>query len=236
MSPPLRLSRPRDLRLQEYLAFARQHPDLFEPGEGGIRILLDPVDIARVEDDVARDLRARGLSEAGAEVGLLAEDAWLWIIRDAVEFPDGARRTYARTANRTGHGAAVLPILGDRIALTRQFRHGIRRWSLEIPRGAIEPGRTPDETARAEVAEEMGGEITELVPLGFLHGSTNLYFNGAHLYFARLRRIGAPQLSEAIVGIEQPTVAEFERMIRDGEITDSFTVAAFCHARLRGLA
>jgi ADP-ribose pyrophosphatase len=235
MSPHSTSPRARDHRLDEYLDFARQRPDLFADDPGGIRILLDRAEIKRVEDDVAQDLRRRGLSESGAEVGILVHDPWLWFIRDAVEFPDGARRAYARTVNRTGDGCAVLPMLGDRVMLTRQFRHAIRRWSLEIPRGAIEPGQTADETAVAEVREEMGGEIIELVPLPFLHGSTNLYYNGAHLYFARLSKVGAPQLSEAIVSIEQPTLKEFERMIQAGEITDSFTVSAFCHARLRGL-
>ena len=97
MAPHSGSSRARDLRLQEYLEFARKRPDLFEPGDGGIRILLDRAEIERVEDDVAQDLRRRGLPEEGAEVGILVHDPWLWFVRDAVEFPDGARRTYART-------------------------------------------------------------------------------------------------------------------------------------------
>ena len=72
-------------------------------------------------------------------------------------------------------------------------------------------------------------------PIGFFHSSTNLYFNGAHLFFAHLTRIGSPQLGEAITGIEQVTVPELERLIRESEITDAVTIAAFCHARLRGL-
>ncbi|HEX9466189.1 MAG TPA: NUDIX hydrolase [Alphaproteobacteria bacterium] len=235
MASPPRSPRPRDLRLQEYLAFARQRPDLFDVGEGGIRILLDSAEIEQVEDDVTIDLRRRGLSETGAEIGIIAKDPWFWLIRDAVEFPDGARRAYARFINRTGHGSAVLPLFEDRVMLTRQFRHAIRRWSLEIPRGGIEIDKTPDETAIAEVREEIGGEITELVPLGFVHGSTNIYYNGVYLYFARLSRIGAPQLSEGIISIEQPTVAEFERMLRDNEVTDSFTISAYFQAKLRGL-
>ena len=234
MSSPSTSPKVRDLRIGEYLAFARRHPEQFERTDG-IRILLDPADIAAVEDQVAADLRRRGLPEAGAEVGILAADPWLYIIRDAVEFPDGGRRGYLRVINRTGHGCAVLCVLDGRIMLTRQFRHALRRWSPEIPRGAIELGQTPDDTAVAEVREEMGGEIESMVPMGFVHGSTNLYYNGAHLYFAKLKSVGAPQLSEAIVAIERPTVAEFERMLTVGEITDSFTVSAFCHARLRGL-
>lgn len=228
--------RSRVARLDEYLEFARLRPELFGPAsDAGIRILLERPDIERVEDDMIRVVHAQGLPESAAHVGLICHDPYLLILRDAVEFPDGARRTYTRVLNRFGQGAAVFPLLDGRVVLTRQFRHAIRRWSLEIPRGAIEPGHTAESTAYTEVREEIGGDIAELVPIGFSHGSTHLHGNGAYLFFARLRGVGAPQLGEAITGIEQVTVAEFERLLRDGEIVDSVTLAAFAHARLRGL-
>lgn len=222
-------------RIAEYLDFARQRPDLFGPPDGAVKILLDPADIRRVETEAAAKLRRRGLPESGAEIGVVTHDPYMWFIRDAVEFPDGAQRPHTRAINRIGNGAAALPVFDGKIVLTRQFRHAIRRWSLEIPRGAIELGETPVQAAAAEVEEEVGGDIRELIELGFIHGSTNLYANGAHTFFARLNRVGAPQISEAITSVEQVTVAEFERLVMASEITDSFTVATFGHARLRGL-
>ncbi len=47
--------------------------------------------------------------------------------------------------------------------------------------------------------------------------------------------ICAPQLHEGIVAVEQYSVTEFEKLLVDGELTDSFTVAAYAHARARGL-
>jgi len=224
-----------EARLAEYLAFARQRPELFGPADAAVRILLDPADIRAVEADMAAELRERGLPEGGAEIGIISQDAYILFLRDAVEFPDGARRTHTRTINRFGNGAAALPIFDGKIVLTRQFRHAMRGWSLEIPRGAIEPGETPEQAAAAEVQEEVGGEIRDLVELGFIHGSTNLHGNGAHMFFGRMIRIGAPQIEEAIASVEQVTIPEFERMLVRNEITDSVTVAAFLHARLRGL-
>ena len=229
----------RNKRLARYLAFARARPELFDNTDAAVRVLLDPAEIAAVEKSMAELLVARGLSaeEAAAQscVGIVFDDPWIFVLRDAVAFPDGSRRTHTRTLNRIGAGAAVLPMLDGRIVLTRQFRHAIRRYLLEIPRGGIEPHQTPESAAHAELREEIGGEASELVPLGYLHGSTNLYASGAHLFFGKLTRIGQPQLHEGIVGIEQVTVAEFERMLLAGEIVDSFTIAAFTHARLRGL-
>ncbi len=224
-----------EARFAEYLDFARQRPDLFGPPDGGVRILLDPAEIRAVEAETKAKLRGRGLPDSGAEIGIVSHDPYVWFLRDAVEFPDGARRPHHRVVNRVGNGAAVLPMLDSRVVLTRQFRHALRAWSLEIPRGALEPGETPEQAAAAEVAEEVGGAIRELIKLAFVHGSSNLYANGVHTFFARLESVGAPQVSEAIASVEQVTVAEFERMISDGTITDAPTIGAFAQARLRGL-
>ena len=226
----------RSRRLDEYLEFARRRPELFGPKENvGVKILLDRADIERVEEKVAEKLRGRGLSETGAEIGIITHDPWFFLIRDAVEFPDGTRRTHARVVNRVSDGSAVFCVFEGRVVLTRQFRHAVRRWSLEIPRGAIEDGQSSEDAARAEVREEIGGEIEALLPLGFVYGSTNVYANGAYLFFGTLSRIGRPQIEEAITSIEQVSVSEFERLLTSGDIVDGITLAAFAQARLRRL-
>lgn len=222
-------------RIDAYLALARERPELFETPPGGVRILLDAAEILEVERRVAAELLARGLDPAGAEVGIVFRDPWFTILRDAVEFPDGSRRTHARSINRVGHGVAVLPVHAGRLVLLRHFRHPARRWMREIPRGGIEPGASEADTVRQELAEEIGARVRRVERLGFLYGSSNLYASGAHLYFAELESVGAPQIGEGIAAIEQVSVAEFEELVRGGEILDSFTLAAYTHARLRGL-
>jgi len=225
----------RRARLTAYQELAASRPELFETAPGGVRILLDPAEIANVEDAVARQLEEKKLPAEGAEVGVVLHDPWFYVLRDAVEFPDGARRTHARAVNRLGHGAAALPLLAGRIVLARHFRHAVRRWLLEIPRGAIECGKSPEETARAEIREEIGGRVLKIAPLGFLYGTSNLSANGAHLFLAELESVGQPQLGEGIGSIEEFSIPEFENLLLRGEILDSFTVAAYTHAKLRRL-
>jgi ADP-ribose pyrophosphatase len=221
--------------LRSYFELVEQRPDLFDNSGGRLKILLNPADIISVEKAVARLLIERGLSQSGATAGCVLEDPWFFVLRDAIEFPDGSRRLHARVVNRNNHGSAVLPLLNGQVILIRHFRHPTRQWMLEIPRGAIESGQTPEGTARREIEEEIGGEIKELMPLGFIHGATNLYNGGAHLFCAQLSSIGSPQLAEGITAIEQLTPKEFENLIRNGKVLDSVTVAVFTHARLRGL-
>ncbi len=222
-------------RILRYLEFAQANPALFETPPGAVRILLEPAEIEQVERVIGRNLAAQGLDPRWAEVGVVFQDPWFFVLRDAVEFPDGSRRTHARSINRIGDGAAALPVLDGRIALLRHFRHATRRWMREIPRGGIEPGQTPEQTVVQELREEIGAVATRVERLGFLYGSANLYASGAHLFFAEIASVGEPQLGEGIDSIDLVTPAEFERLLLEGEILDSFTVAAFTHARLRGL-
>jgi ADP-ribose pyrophosphatase len=54
------------------------------------------------------------------------------------------------------------------------------------------------------------------------------------LYLARIAGIGTPDKHEAIERIEVLPIAEVERLIADGRITDGPTLALFLRARLRG--
>lgn len=223
-------------RWTDYLALARERPDLFAQPQGdGVRLLLEPDDMRRVEEEMALVLQKRGLPESGAQVGIVEYDPYLYVVRDAVEFPDGARRTYTRVIYRSLGGAVVLPLLDGRIVLIRHFRHAPRRWMLEVPRGGIDPGHTPEQAARAEIDEEIGGEIAEMIPMGQLYALTSLQSNASYLFIARLTRIGHPQRAEGISGIELVTAQEFAGRILSGDILDALSITAFTHARLRGL-
>ena len=51
----------------------------------------------------------------------------------------------------------VIPITHlNKVVLIRQFRHGIREVTLEIPGGIIEKDEFAEETARRELHEETG--------------------------------------------------------------------------------
>ena len=54
-------------------------------------------------------------------------------------------------------GAGALPLFEDgTVALVRQWRYSINRYSLEIAAGRIEKGQSPEEAARRELEEEVG--------------------------------------------------------------------------------
>jgi ADP-ribose pyrophosphatase len=73
---------------------------------------------------------------------------------DEVERSDGHRTT--REIVEHPGAVAILAWDGSRIAMVRQWRHATGGVLLEIPAGTRERGEAPDETARRELAEEVG--------------------------------------------------------------------------------
>ena len=132
-------------------------------------------------------------------------------------------------------GVAVLARYRGRIVLIRHFRHPGRRWHFEIPRGAVGADEDPAHVAQLEISEEIGGTIGPVERLGLLHGATALMRHSVVLVYGELEAIGTPALGEGIAEILLVTPVELEGMIRDGTITDAFSVAAVFHARLKGL-
>jgi ADP-ribose diphosphatase len=221
-----------------YLAFAQAHPRLFEnPTEQGITILLNEADIRAVEDEMERRLAAEGLPAEWAQVGIAYQDQYVFLLRDAVRFPDGSLGTYIRFVDPddSAPGVVVLPVYQGQVLLVHHYRHAPRQWSLELPRGFGIPGLTPEETARRELEEEIGAAVARLIPLGQTRPDTGMMADCVELFYAEITSYGSPDRHEGIDEIRAVSVAEFERLMRENAITCGFTLAAYARAHLRGL-
>jgi ADP-ribose pyrophosphatase len=220
--------------LSRYFDLVRTKPDRYTNPPGDIyEILLDPARIAHAQAEAVRVRERDGLPTHDTRVGILADDPFLLVSRDAVRFADGSYGLYNRLM--VPSGAAILPMLGDRIVLIHRFRHGTRMWHLEAPRGSFSGDATHEEDARRELVEEIGANAAELIDLGYLHSTTGCLDEAHHLYMARIDRLGVPDKHEAIVEFCTLTVEDTERKIDAGDITDGPTLALFLRARLRKL-
>jgi ADP-ribose pyrophosphatase len=214
-----------------------QHPELFVNVPGGIEILNKEEQMDTVEQARMQELAEAGLPAEQGHVGLVFEDLYCIVLRDAVEFPDGGRRTYLRitTPLKGVQGVAILPRYRDKVLLIRHFRHATRRWHLEIPRGFSMPGLSNEENARKELKEEIEADATRLEDLGHLYPNTGMGTEYVALYYAEVAAYGSPQKSEGIAEILPVSLEDLETMIRDDLLTDGYTLAAYTRARLKGL-
>jgi 8-oxo-dGTP pyrophosphatase MutT (NUDIX family) len=124
----------------------------------------------------------------------------------------------------------VIPLTqGNEVVLIRQYRHGTREVTLEIPGGIVEEGDSPQEAARRELMEETGYRDSGMISLGLVHPNPAFLNNRCHTFLARGVRLAAAQDQDEKEDIEvilRP-LDEIPRLIRDGEITHSLVVAAF---------
>ncbi|WP_424890606.1 NUDIX hydrolase [Streptomyces sp. XH2] len=218
-------------------------PELFGNAPGGIDILLDPAEVEEARR-AAHGAPAAGAPEEGAPpaddpppVGVVYADRFVTLVRDAVRFPGGALGLYIRMLSTDASpGAVVLPLTatGD-VVLVEHYRHATRSWHWEVPRGMGAPGATGAESAARELAEEIGAEATEWIPLGRLHPDSGLLGDHVELFAARIGGFGVPETSEGIRRIVTRPWPEVSGMVAEGEITCGFTIAVLTRALLNGL-
>lgn len=219
-----------------YRALLTERPTLARNLPGGIDVVTDAAEVARIEAVMAEKFAGRGLPPGWARSGVFYEDPYLLVLRDAVIFSDGRPGLYHRAIGKHDGptGVAVLGRHRGEFILVRHFRHPTRAWHLEIPRGAIDSGENPTQMAHVEISEEIGGTIASLTQLGVLHGASAFMRHMVVLVFAELLEVGTPALGEGVAEIVRVSPTELEQLIQDSAITDSFTVAAAYHAKLRG--
>ena len=124
----------------------------------------------------------------------------------------------------------VIPITSEReVVLIRQYRHGTREVTLEIPGGIVEAGDSPQEAARRELREETGYEAGEMIGLGFVHPNPAFLDNRCYTFLAQdVRRTGLQtQDDKEDIHVLLKPLAEIPKLIREGGITHSLVVAAF---------
>lgn len=133
----------------------------------------------------------------------------------------------------------ALPLWDDgTVTLVRQYRPPLGRVTLELPGGGADRDADPALWASRELAEEVGIQAAELLPL-----TTTVAFSGAvdakiHIFLARgLRAIpSAGRDAHEFVEVIRLPFAELYQWVVAGELADAPLVIATLLARARGLA
>ena len=163
-------------------------------------------------------------------------NAWMAVREDEVELPDGRPGLYG-VVDKPDF-ALVVPLEDDGdLWLVEQYRYPVQRRSWEFPQGSwpATSSGTPEELARAELREETGLRAVDLQHLGRLHEAPGFCSQGFDVWLATGLVPGptAREATEQGMEVRRVTDAELRRMVRDGELVDAATLAAYALCRLR---
>ena len=160
---------------------------------------------------------------------------WLRVREDTVRRADGSQGLYGVVERR--EFVVVVAVQDERIWLVEQYRYPIRRRLWELPMGTCEPGRSPLETAQAELREETGVVASSMVFVASLFQGAGYSDQLGHVFLATGLTAGptARELSEQGMVHRAMPLAELEAMIAAGTLQDGPSLAALGILRFRGL-
>lgn len=184
------------------------------------------------------ELRA-GVTENGTMTETVStrevyRNAWMTVREDVVRRPDGSAGLYG-VVDKPDF-AIVVPYAAEGFWLVEQFRYPVGRRAWEFPQGSW-PGEnagSQEDLARAELQEETGMRAAGIRHLAHFYSAYGHSSQGCDLYLATDMTPGPTKLeiTEQDMVHQWFSEEDFRRMIREGDIVDAATIAAYSHVLL----
>lgn len=135
--------------------------------------------------------------------------------------------TYERIIPKNkGNAVAVLAEYNGRFILLKQYRHALRDWQFAIPRGFAKDGISENENAIKNVVEKTGSSVNKITYLGTTVADSGLSGTKVEVYHAECTEPDFKYGSGNAVQLVMVKPEELKDMIRNGKITDGFTMTA----------
>jgi ADP-ribose pyrophosphatase len=148
------------------------------------------------------------------------ESHWYDLRQDQLRTQDGHEFTYTLV----DHPGAVwvVPVTNEgQVVLIWQYRYTVDQFCMEVPAGGLSPGLSPEDVARRELLEEVGGTAAELHHVGQFYTSNGISNEKAYVYLATGVDLGeAHREPTELMEIRLVPVEGALRMARSGEIAD----------------
>lgn len=144
----------------------------------------------------------------------------------SVRLADGSKQELEVVVHRGA--VALLPIVdANHICLIKNWRYSLGLTLWEVPAGTIDPGESPEATAKRELTEETGYVAERIIALGSWWVSPGVLTERMHLFRCEgltpgLTRHQADERIEPVVVSWQEAIA----MVHDGRIEDAKSMLA----------
>ena len=130
----------------------------------------------------------------------------------------------------------IIPLTKDNeVIFVKQYRHGIRDITLEIPGGMVEHNDTPYEAALRELSEETGYFAEDAEFIGKVHPNPAILNNECYTYLTRdvINSLNQNLDEREDIDVELIPLSDVISLIKEGKITHSLVICAFYFLTLR---
>ncbi|MFA8343829.1 MAG: NUDIX hydrolase [Rhodothermaceae bacterium] len=144
---------------------------------------------------------------------------------DDIEY-DSGNKGIREVVIHNGGSVVVAQKDDGKIILVKQFRYPFKEFMYELPAGKLEKNEDPLLCAERELTEETGFRAGKISKLGAICTTPGFCTEVLHIYLAEELVPGAHDREEGEYGMEtyEFTLAEIQKMISSGEITDAKTI------------
>ena len=167
---------------------------------------------------------------------VIYDNPWIGLTEYQVINPSGNPGIYGKVRFKN-FAIGVVPLDAEmNTYLVGQYRFALSKYSWEIPEGGGRFSDDPLDSAKRELLEETGLKADKWTEIQRMHLSNSVTDELSIIYLAQdLQQFEAePEDTEQLI-IKKVPFDEVYRMVRDGEITDSVSVAAILKIRLMQL-
>lgn len=202
-------------RLKDYFALMEMCPQWFRQSE-----------LVPIETDASIIMEYE--RETGKQVGIVYQSPYNTLVVDLIRKKEGGYYTYERMLPTVEKGAVViLTKCQDDYVLLKQYRHALRDYQYACPRGFGEEGISVEDNLKKEIQEEIGAQVLAYQHLGTVVADSGLCGNRADVFLCTVESVKHKLGYEGIQDVVLLDEKEMEQWIRDGKITDGFTLAAY---------
>lgn len=200
---------------RDYVRLQEERPEMFRQDDR-LRIVFN--------EDIILDY----MNSHSRKIGVLYKSDYSMMVVDLVCDPKGNCFAYERLVPASiGQAVVIIPVYNDRLVLLEQFRHALRKTQYSFPRGFGENGLTAIENAKKEIEEELGAAASLTEELGSVIPDSGMAGASAAVIKCRIGSFSEKKDYEGICKVITVSKNEMESLIREGRITDGFTLAAW---------
>lgn len=158
-----------------------------------------------------------------------------WMRRECLdlEFENGEMRTYSRLVARGLGAVIVVPLIDEgTVLLAREYACGLHHYELGLPKGRMEAGETPEQTANREMKEEIGYGARDLKEINAFSLAPAYMSHVTHIVLARdLYPDKLPGDEPETIDVVQWPLSDLWALAEREDCTEGRTIAALYYAR-----